>query len=60
MSFAPLSHDRGDAMTLPNDPLVDDPDDSPDDSSESEPSAAIRHLRVLEHVTEMAGNEPEA
>jgi HD-GYP domain-containing protein (c-di-GMP phosphodiesterase class II) len=44
-------------MSYPGDPLVDDPDDVPEDAL---PSSGTRCLRVLEHITEMAGGEPES
>jgi len=43
-------------MALPDDPLIDDTDDGADDASSG---GAARSLRVLEHITDMAGEDPE-
>ncbi|MBZ0269819.1 HDOD domain-containing protein [bacterium] len=45
-------------MSDPIDPLVDDPDEGPEEGSSSGNGAQL--LRILEQITEMAGDEPEA
>ncbi|HMB70480.1 MAG TPA: HDOD domain-containing protein, partial [bacterium] len=47
-------------MNLPNDPLVDDADDGPEDGALNPAADPARYLRVLDHIVEMAGEDPES